>query len=553
MNGVRTALYCRLSKDDEKQGDSESIKTQKAMLSQYAAERGFIVVGVYVDDGWSGLYFDRPDFQRMVSDIEAGKIDIVITKDLSRLGRDHLQVGHYTEIYFPMKGVRYIAVNDNVDTANKNNDIAAIKNVMNEFYSRDNSRKIKSSIRARAKAGLYRSSFNPIGYKKAPDNRNKLIVDEETAWIVKRIFELVLAGNGPHRIVTIFRDEQVPCPSWWLHSRGEKDYSDRFEGHPEKKYEWSHTVIRNIVSNPLYLGSTVMCKTETVFKAGICKKNAKKDQVKVDGTHEALISQEDFDRANDMILSRKRADCSGNVSIFSGLIKCADCGKAMSQRYWTRSHVKIFVCGTYAANTKACTDHRIFYDDLYEAVLSDIREMASLAFADKDRAIQKAMDSFYSSNSGEANQTEMKLKKARKRYDDVTQLFDRLYEDALEGRITPLNQERLMQKYQAEQDQLLSQIEQLEKTLKSHKDAELNALRWAEEMAKLTELQELDAELLNRIIERIEVSNREDLDGEVRQKVKIIYRFSGFASDHSFSASRYLHPSGEAWHLARSK
>ena len=177
MSVLKTALYCRFTKDDMVQGDSESIKTQKAMLTQYAKEQGFLVAEVYVDDGWSGLNFDRPSFNRMLDDIEAGKIDVVITKDLSRLGRDHLKVGHFTEIYFPMKNVRYIAVNDCVDTANKNNDIAALKNVMNEFYSRDNSRKIRSSIRARAKAGLYRCSFNPVGYLKAPDNHNKLIVD----------------------------------------------------------------------------------------------------------------------------------------------------------------------------------------------------------------------------------------------------------------------------------------------------------------------------------------------------------------------------------------
>ena len=289
MGVLRTALYCRLSKDDMAQGDSESIKTQKAMLTQYAREHNFLVVEVYVDDGWSGLNFDRPDFNRMLDDIEAGKIDVVITKDLSRLGRDHLKVGHFTEIYFPMKNVRYIAVNDCVDTANKNNDIAALKNVMNEFYSRDNSRKIRSSIRARAKAGLYRSSFNPIGYRKAPDNHNKLIVDEETAWIVKRIFEYANAGMGPNKIATLFRQEQVPCPSWWLHQRGEKQYQKRFEK-PANKYEWSHTVIRNIISNPLYLGHTVMCKTEIVFKVGKFKKVPEAEQIRVENTHEPLGS-----------------------------------------------------------------------------------------------------------------------------------------------------------------------------------------------------------------------------------------------------------------------
>lgn len=182
------------------------------MLTQYAKEHGFLMAEVYVDDDFSGLNFDRPDFNRMLDDIEAGKIDVVITKDLSRLGRDHLKVGHFTEIYFQMKNVRYIAVNDCMDTANKNNDIAALKNVINEFYSRDNSRKIRSSIRARAKAGLYRTSFNPIGYRKSHDNHNKLIVDEETAWIVKRIFELANGGMGAHKIAKTFREEQVPLP-----------------------------------------------------------------------------------------------------------------------------------------------------------------------------------------------------------------------------------------------------------------------------------------------------------------------------------------------------
>ena len=241
MGILKTALYCRLSKDDMAQGDSESIKTQKTMLTQYAKEQGFMVVEIYVDDGWSGLNFERPDFNRMLDDIEAGKIDVVITKDLSRLGRDHLKVGHFTEIYFPMKNVRYIALNDGVDTANRNNDIAALKNVMNEFYSRDISRKIRSSFRARSKAGLYRCSYALFGYRKAPDNHNKLVVDGETAWVVKRIFELANKGFGVRKIAKAFRTEKVACPSWWLHTRNEKDYSWRFEN-PENKYEWVVTI-----------------------------------------------------------------------------------------------------------------------------------------------------------------------------------------------------------------------------------------------------------------------------------------------------------------------
>ena len=535
MGILRTALYCRLSKDDMLQGDSESIKTQKAMLTQYAKEHGFLVVEVYVDDGFSGLNFERPDFNRMLDDIEAGKIDVVITKDLSRLGRDHLKVGHFTEIYFPMKNVRYIAVNDCVDTANKNNDIAALKNVMNEFYSRDNSRKIRSSIRARAKAGLYRTSFNPIGYRKSPENHNKLIVDEETAWIVKRIFGLANAGMGAYKIAKNFREEQVPCPSWWLHSRGERDYSQRFEN-PANKYEWSHTVIRNIIANPLYLGHTVMCKTESIFKVGTFKKVPEADQIRVENTHEPLVSQEIFDGANAKVLSRRRDTTDNFVSPFAGLVKCGTCGKALGLRYWGKDRHHIYVCTTYAHDTKACSDHRIYYEDLYNAVLADIQYHARLAYEDRDKAVALAvkMNAKADGNKGKSN--ESKLKQAKKRYDEVTRLFDRLYEDSLSGRISNDNFTRLIDKYQTEQEQLLGQIENLENALQEVKDSQTNAVQWAALMADYVGIQELTAENLNLLVERIEVFDRAEADGEAEQVIRICYRFGGYIGERRFNA-----------------
>lgn len=541
MSVLRTALYCRLSKDDMLQGDSESIKTQKAMLTQYAKEHGFLVVEVYVDDGWSGLNFQRPDFNRMLDDIEAGRIDVVITKDLSRLGRDHLKVGHFTEIYFPMKNVRYIAVNDGVDTANKNNDIAALKNVMNEFYSRDNSRKIRSSIRARAKAGLYRTSFNPIGYRKAPDNHNKLIVDTETAWIVKRIFELADAGMGVHKIAKTFREEQVPCPSWWLYSRGEKDYSKRFET-PENKYEWSHTVIRNIISNPLYLGHSVMCKTESIFKVNAVKKVPEAEQIRVDNTHEPLVTQELFDGANAKIESRRRDTTNDFVSPFSGLVKCGTCGKALGLRYWGKDRNRVYVCTTYAHDTKACTHHRIYYEDLYKAVLTDIQYHAALAYADREKAVALAvkMNERADGNRGKSN--ESRLKQAKKRYEEVTRLFDRLYEDSLSGRISNDNFIRLIEKYQSEQEQLLGQIDALEQALQEVKDNQTNAVRWADLMAEYVGIQELTVENLNLLIEKIEVFDRTQTEAGTEQVIKICYRFGGYIEERRFLAKVLKHP-----------
>lgn len=550
MSILRTALYCRLSKDDMLQGDSESIKTQKAMLTQYAKEHGFLIVEVYVDDGWSGLNFQRPDFNRMLDDIEAGKIDVVITKDLSRLGRDHLKVGHFTEIYFPMKNVRYIAVNDGVDTANKNNDIAALKNVMNEFYSRDNSRKIRSSIRARAKAGLYRTSFNPIGYRKSPDNHNKLIVDGETAWIVKRIFELANAGMGAHKIAKTFREEQVPCPSWWLHSRGERDYSQRFEN-PANKYEWSHTVIRNIIANPLYLGHTVMCKTESIFKVGTFKKVPKADQIRVENTHEPLVSQELFDGANAKILSRRRDTTDNFVSPFSGLVKCGTCGKALGLRYWGKDRHHIYVCTTYAHDTKACSDHRIYYEDLYNAVLADIQYHARLAYEDRDKAVALAMKMNAKADGNKGKSNESKLKQAKKRYDEVTRLFDRLYEDSLSGRISNDNFTRLIDKYQTEQEQLLGQIQNLENALQEVKDSQTNAVQWVALMADYVGIRELTAENLNLLVERIEVFDRTETDGEAEQVIRICYRFGGYIGERRFKAKVLRNTGG--WERRRRK
>lgn len=551
MSVLRTALYCRLSKDDDMaQGDSESIKTQKAMLTQYAKEHGFMVVEIYVDDGWSGLNFDRPDFNRMLDDIEAGKIDVVITKDLSRLGRDHLKVGHFTEIYFPMKNVRYIAVNDCVDTANRNNDIAALKNVMNEFYSRDNSRKIRSSIRARAKAGLYRCSYAPFGYRKAPDNHNRLIIDEETAPIVKRIFELAGAGMGAHKIAKQLREEQAAAPSWWQHTRGEKDYSQRFSN-PENKYEWSHTVIRNIIKNPVYLGHTVMCKKEIIFKVGKYRDIPEEEQIRVDNTHEPLVTQEDFDNANAKILSRRRDTTDNFVSPFSGLVKCGTCGKALGLRYWGKDRHHIFACTTYAHNTKSCTDHRIFYDDLYNAVLADIQYHARIAYEDREKAVALAVRMNEKADGSRGKSNEAKLKQARKRYDEVTRLFDRLYEDSLSGRISNDNFSRLIDKYQTEQEQLLGQIQAIENALQEVRDNQQNAVKWADLMAQYVGIQELTAENLNLLIERIEVFDRTETDGETEQVIRICYRFGGYIGEYRFKAKVLRNTGG--WEQRRKK
>ena len=434
----------------------------------------------------------------------------------------------------------------------------ALKNVMNEFYSRDNSRKIRSSIRARAKAGLYRSSFNPIGYRKSPDNHNKLIVDEETAWIVKRIFELANAGMGAHKIATVFREEQCFVRNKYPARHGgctagakrttpsglkiqRTSMSGRFEN-PENKYEWSHTVIRNIISNPLYLGHCVMCKTESIFKVNASKKVPQEDWITVENTHEPLVTQEVFDGANEKILSRRRDTTDNFVSPFAGLVKCGTCGKALGLRFWGREKHRIYICTTYAHNTKACTDHRIFYEDLYKAVLADIQYHARLAYEDREKAVALAIKMNAKADGSKGKNNADRLKAAKKRYEEVTRLFDRLYEDSVSGRISNDNFNRLMDKYQTEQEQLLGQIQALETAMQEVKDNQQNAVRWAELMAQYVGIQELTAENLNLLVERIEVYDRTETNAGAEQMIKICYRFGGYIGERVFSAKVLKHP-----------
>lgn len=309
----KTALYCRLSKDDEREGESASIETQKSMLTQFAKERGLYPIKVYVDDGYSGLNFDRPGFQSMIDDIVLGEIGTVVTKDLSRLGRDHLTVGQYTEIYFPTHKVRYIAINDGVDTTNSySTDYAALKNVMNEFYSRDNSRKIKAAFKARAKDGKYHAKAAPFGYLKDPADKNHLVPDPETAPVVVKIYALCAQGWGNYRIRDYLREAKVPVPSWYQHIRGIEDKSKMFPDE-ESRYIWRPDTLRLLIRNRAYCGDCVMCKSDTIFKTKKHPKTDEKDWIVVEDTHEPLVSRELWERANKLV-SVKRQEYKETLS-----------------------------------------------------------------------------------------------------------------------------------------------------------------------------------------------------------------------------------------------
>lgn len=540
----KTALYCRLSKDDERQGESLSIETQKSMLVRFAQENGLLPYEIYVDDGYSGLNFQRPDFQRMIDDVAVGNIGVVVVKDLSRFGRDHIVVGQYQEIYFPSKKVRFIALNDGIDTLNtQSTDYAALKNVINEFYSRDTSRKIKAAFRSRAKDGKYHSKTAPFGYLKDPDDHNHLIPDPETAPVVAKIYDLVLKGWGNYRIRDYLRENKVPVPSWYMHIRGIEDKSHMFPDE-ESRYLWRPDTLRLLIRNRVYCGDCVLCKSDTVFKTKQHFKTDEKDWIVVENTHEPVVSRDIWERANELVAVKRREykkTLTGDLNIFSGLLKCADCGKALSRRkYGSNSSHMIYVCGTYATyGSRKCTQHKIFEDDLTAAMLADIRELFSAVRRDKAKLIDLLIRSKARNEGRTLNTKETQYKRVCKRLEEVNRLVDRLYEDSVSGKVNEANFVRLIGKYQQEQEGLLAEKERLEGDTAAVREIRSDAERFADLLEQYGDITELTPEILNMLVEKILVYEPRAVDGVMRQQIDVYYRYIGVIKAVDYGSTTY--------------
>lgn len=373
MNKNRVAIYCRLSKDDEQIGDSVSIETQKMLLSGYCINQDFEIVDTYIDDGFSGLNFNRPSFRRMINDIENGKIDIVVTKDLSRLGRDYIQTGYYIDVYFSTKHIRYIAVNDGIDTLLNNNDIAPFKNILNDMYAKDLSRKVKSAKNQRAKNGLYISAQPPYGYKVDPHNKNKLIIDDVAAKIVKYIFELVYEGKNYSEISRILENQQIISPSAYKAMHGDTRFI-KFTT-PERIYKWPYQTIKSIICNRIYVGDMVNHKVETInYKTKERVRVPLEDQIVVSNTHEAIIDREIFEAITSTLNNRRNSNHKYE-NIFKGLVYCAECGEEMQLiAKKSRNEAKpMFRCAKHVTNSKFCTHHHfIYYNDLINEITTQL-------------------------------------------------------------------------------------------------------------------------------------------------------------------------------------
>jgi DNA invertase Pin-like site-specific DNA recombinase len=515
-------------------GESMSITSQKAILEYKAKELGITDYQFYVDDGYSGTNFNRPDFQRMIRDIEEGLIGCVITKDLSRLGRNYIESGTYIEIFFPQHGVRYIAVNDGVDSANTNEmDITPFKNILNEFYSRDISKKVKTARAIRAAQGKYMTNTAPFGLMKDPDDRTHLIINEETAPIVRYIFELALKGYGNNKIRKVLYDEKIKKPSCY-----NQEHFKRYLKKPEDVYDWSVETIYRILRNPVYKGSMWLCgHSKTSFKQ---KNKGYIPCVKrtiVPANHEAIVSEQVWDTVQEIINRHtKLKPCnSGYENVFQGLLKCDCCGVTMHVHTDNRNKNKTvmektyFLCQTYRAKgTDFCTQHRINATDLEYAVLNDIRTHAESVINNREEFVRNIMQGLSGTNQNSHEHMEKRIAELKARNDDADKRYIKLYDDRTQGIVSDGKFKLLSARIEEEQTAFLKEINELEQKLKET-NVDINAVESiADEFAECTQIKKLSTEHLNRLIEKIEVSNPETTaNGEKTQKIRIFYRFVG--------------------------
>ena len=525
-----TALYCRLSRDDEYSGDSVSIQTQKSMLSQYAKEYGFENCEFFVDDGYSGTNFNRPDFQRMITLIEQGKVGTVIVKDLSRLGRNYLETGNYTEVIFPEYKVRFIAINDSVDTDKGDNEFAPFKNIINEWYAKDCSRKVRSAFRVKALKGEYTGPFPAYGYTRDPQDRHHLIPDEH-APIVKRMFEMSLQGVCCNRIAKTLEDEEIPTPRAFLMDKYGKYVANERVKHP---CAWAKVTVANILKNPVYLGHTVAQRyTTRSFKDKRIMEKPEEQWIIVENTHEAIIDQATFETVQQRVTVKQPCTWENNNNIFRGLVYCGECGGRMvfSAREGRKS-LGSFCCNTHRRyRGKECSTHYITLEQLQELMLEDIRRHACLAAKDKEKYIDYLISLYQKKMDEGAFVKQKELDAVSNRLKELDQIIKRLYEDSALGRISFERYTEMSKGYIDEQKQLKSDLAVLEEALYGKKQMLSSMRQFADLVERYTDIREVSSELLHTLIDRIVIHEKEMDGDEMIMRVDVYYRFIGYVGD----------------------
>ena len=525
-----TALYCRLSQEDANEGDSNSITNQKDILLRYAKEHRFPNPTFFVDDGYSGTNYDRPGFQQMLSEIEAGKVAVVLSKDLSRLGRNSSLTGLYINFTFPKYGVRYIAINDHFDTIDPNstdNDVAGIKNWFNEFFAKDTSRKIRAVQKAKGEHGIPLTTNVPFGYRKDPEDRTKWVVDEAAALVVKRIFKLCMEGRGPMQIAKLLQAEQVLNPTAYKRREGISTPS------PETAdpCHWNPNTVVHILERREYTGCTVNFKTYT---NSIWDKKQRETPIEKQAvfynTHPAIIEQEVFDKVQEIRKQRHRRTKTGKSSLFSGMVYCADCGAKM--RYCTTNYFEKrqdhFVCASYRSNTGTCSAHFIRAVVLEELVWMHMKTVISYVTR-HEAHFRAVMEHRLRLSSEEAVRGYKKrLAQAERRLGELDRLFIRIYEDNVAGKLSDERFALMSKTYEDEQMQLKAEIQTLQQEIEVQERQIENLEQFIQRVHKYEDLQEMTPYALRELAKGIDIEAPDKSSGKRRQGIRISYDLVGF-------------------------
>ena len=513
-------IYCRLSNDDERDGESVSIENQKLLLQQYVLGQGWNIYDTYVDDGYSGTNFQRPGVQRLIEDAKAKRINVIIVKDLSRFGRNYIEFGQYTDYLFPSLGCRFIALGNGIDTEKQNgsNDVMSFLNLFNEFYSRDTSKKVKAVKKACAENGKFMGTYPAFGYKRDPADKHHLIIDEETAPIVRRIFAMRASGMPYRRIATTLNAEGIQPPR-------DRYYQRKGEDNPRQvNHQWADATIKVIIHNEVYIGNMVQGRFGKLsYKSKKLVSKPKDEWIRVEGTHEPLISREVWDTVVSIGENgiRKRETSDGIKSIFVGLLYCADCGFKMRnnvERFTYKDgrsgRYSSFICGNYGRSGKsACTVHTIYENALHEIVLRDIREKARYVTYDRESLMERIVRMKDKEQNSRLASWEQELKVTAARVRELEKLMESLYKDKYDGVIPASVFQTLMQRYETERAQKAAAIPDLERKVQEQRMKQNDASRWANLIQKYSELTELDETILLELVERIEIGETQIQNG----------------------------------------
>ena len=520
-----TALYCRLSSDDDLEGDSNSIKNQKLLLSEYAKENKFRNIRYYIDDGYSGSNFERPAFKRLLNDIENGEISTVIVKDMSRFGRDHILVGYYTKYYFPDADVRFIAIFDQMDTeTNPDDDIIPFKNILNEMYAKDCSRKIKAVVKAKGNSGKHISSFPPLGYIKSPEDKEKWIVDKEAALIVKEIFNLCVKGYGPSQIARMLTERGIETPTMYFHRKGIptpgkiKQDSD----------VWAKQSVVHILENEEYLGHTVNFKTyKKSYKSKKYIENPRENWVIVENTQEAIIDQETFDIVQNLRKAKRRISDMGTPHILSGMLYCADCGEKMYLcRCSTVKQAEYFNCSTYRKKKKKyCTSHQITAHAVMAMVKNDLRYTIQFANDNKETFMSILKERTEAKNKRELASAIEEKEVAEKRIVALDKIIQSLYEDKVSGKLSEERYIKMSDNYETEQRELTEKVKTRKAEIEKAQTKYDNIQKFMAIVKRYSDFEELTPEILRAFVDKIIIYEKQKVDGHIRHTIEIVYNF----------------------------